>query len=383
MSDRKRRWDWQAALFPPLTILAWLAVIVIFGWLLGHFVKTILTLILAGLVAFALTPLVKWLSRYMPRALAIALAYAVGFSVVLGLLTFVIVTATAQITNLVSNLPHYSQQAHALQPQIVKLLQPFGVNNTNYVNAEHQLTSYLQTVGTKVAAQSVDIVTTVVGTVIDIVLVLILSVYFTANGPTLSAWLRNQTPPSQRSYMELLIAIINQVVGGYVRGQLTLALLIGTLVGSGMLVLHVPYAVLLGVLAFFMEFIPVIGVLISGAVCVLIALFQGWVVAVIVLAYFVVIHVIEGDVVGPRIVGHAVGIHPATALIALVAGTELFGIWGALFGAPLAGLIQTIATAVYHELRGADPKSVLEAVVQNPKDDVDGDGSAGEASATA
>jgi predicted PurR-regulated permease PerM len=383
MNDRKRRWDWQAALFPPLTILAWLAVIVIFGWLLGHFVKTILTLILAGLVAFALTPLVKWLSRFMPRALAIALAYAVGFSVVLGLLAFVIVTATAQVTNLVGNLPHYSQQAHALQPQIVKLLQPFGVNNTNYVNAEHQLTSYLQSVGTKVAAQSVDIVTTVVGTVIDIVLVLILSVYLTANGPKLSAWLRSRTPLSQRHYMELLIAIVNQVVGGYVRGQLTLALLIGTLVGGGMLVLHVPYAVLLGVLAFFMEFIPVIGVLISGAVCVLIALFQGWVVAVIVLAYFVVIHVIEGDVVGPRIVGHAVGIHPATALIALVAGTELFGIWGALFGAPLAGLIQTIATAVYHELRGADPKAVLEAVVQNQTDKIDGDGPAGEASATA
>ncbi|HEY8687360.1 MAG TPA: AI-2E family transporter, partial [Chloroflexota bacterium] len=100
--------------------------------------------------------------------------------------------------------------------------------------------------------------------------------------------------------------------------------------------------------------------------------------AVIVLGYFVVVHVIEGDVVGPRIVGHAVGIHPATALIALVAGTELFGIWGALFGAPLAGLIQTIATAAYHELRGADPKAVLEAVVQNQKDKFDGDGSAEE-----
>lgn len=383
MSARNRNWDWQRALFPPLTILAWLAVIVIGGWLLSHFVKTILTLILAGIVAFALTPLVRWLSRYMPRGIAIALAYVVGFSVILGILAFVIVTATSQITNLVHNLPHYSQQAHTLQPQLVKFLKPFGVNNTNYVHAEHQLTSYLQSVGTRVAAQSVDIATTVVGTVIDIVLVLILSVYLTANGPKLSGWMRRQTPLSQRRHTDLLIAIVNQVVGGYIRGQLTLALLIGVLVGVGMLVLHVPYAVLLGVLAFFMEFIPVIGVLISGAVCIVIALFQGWVVAVIVLAYFVVVHVIEGDVVGPRIVGHAVGIHPATALIALVAGTELFGIWGALFGAPLAGLIQTLATAVYHELRGADPKAVLESMVQTEKEKIDGDSSAGEASATA
>ena len=378
MRTRDREWDWQSALFPPLTILAWIAVIVIGGWLLGHFVKTILTLVLAGIVAFALTPLVRWLSKYMPRSMAIALAYVVGFSVILGLLGFVILTASAQVTNLVQNLPHYTKDAHALQPQIVRLLKPFGVTNASYVHAEHQLTSYLQTVGTRVAAQSVDIATTVLGTVIDIVLVLILSVYFTANGPKLSSWLRRQTPLTQRRHTELLIAIVNQVVGGYIRGQLTLAALIGVLVGVGMLVLHVPYAVLLGVLAFFMEFIPVIGVLISGAVCVVIALFQGWVVAVIVLGYFAVVHVIEGDVVGPRIVGHAVGIHPATALIALVAGTELFGIWGALFGAPLAGLIQTIATAAYHELRGADPKAVLEAVVQNQKDKFDGDGSAEE-----
>lgn len=132
--------------------------------------------------------------------------------------------------------------------------------------------------------------------------------------------------------------------------------------------LGVPYAVLLGVLAFFMEFIPIVGVLVSGSVCILLALFQGGAIkALIVLAYFVFVHVIEGDVVGPRIMGRAVGIHPATAIIALVAGTELFGVWGALFGAPLAGLIQAFATVAYRQLRGADPKEVLEAVVEQAK----------------
>jgi hypothetical protein len=74
------------------------------------------------------------------------------------------------------------------------------------------------------------------------------------------------------------------------------------------------------------------------------------------------VHVIEGDLVGPRIIGKAVGIHPATALIALVAGTELFGIWGALFGSPLAGLVQAIGTAAYREFRGQDPSVVLHDV---------------------
>jgi predicted PurR-regulated permease PerM len=203
-----------------------------------------------------------------------------------------------------------------------------------------------------------------VNTLIDLILILILSVYLTANGPKISQRLRRETPGAQRWRTTLLLAIVNQVVGGYIRGTLTMALLIGVLVGGGMLVLQVPYAILLGVLAFFMEFIPIVGVLVSGAVCTLVALFQGWVLALIVLAYFVVVHVIEGDVVGPRVMGKAVGIHPATALVALVAGSELFGIWGALFGAPLAGLLQAVGTSIWRELRGKNPQTVLHAVAE-------------------
>jgi hypothetical protein len=95
----------------------------------------------------------------------------------------------------------------------------------------------------------------------------------------------------------------------------------------------------------------VLGVLISGAVCVVVALFSGWLTAVLVVVYFAVVHVIEGDVVGPRIMGKAVGIHPGVAIVALVAGSELFGIWGALFGAPLAGLLQAIVVVVVREIR--------------------------------
>jgi predicted PurR-regulated permease PerM len=128
----------------------------------------------------------------------------------------------------------------------------------------------------------------------------------------------------------------------------------------------VPYAVLLGVLAFFMEFVPVLGVFISGAASLAIAIFsfQEVLRPLLVLLYFIIVHVIEGDVVGPRIMGRAVGIHPATGLIALVAGTELFGVWGALFAAPLAGLLQAIITAAWLELRGGAPEDILQAVAQ-------------------
>jgi predicted PurR-regulated permease PerM len=83
-----------------------------------------------------------------------------------------------------------------------------------------------------------------------------------------------------------------------------------------------------------------------------------------VLGYFVIVHIIEGDVVGPRIMGRAVGIHPATGLIALVAGTEVFGIWGALFAAPLAGLLQSVALAAWVEFRGGQPQEMLKVVAE-------------------
>jgi predicted PurR-regulated permease PerM len=356
--------SWQRALYLPLIILAWLAVVVVVVWLLSHITKTLLVLALSGVVAFALTPLVNLLARRLPRSAAIALAYVIGFTLLFGLLGLIVDTAANQITALVDHLPTYQRQFKRIEPQLVSALRPFGVTQARINSTQQHALTYLQSVGTTAAQDSLGVATGIVNTIIDIILILILSVYLTANGPKIARRLRRETPGAQRWRTILLIAVVNRVVGGYIRGTLTMATLVGVLVGAGMLVLQVPYALLLGVLAFFMEFIPIIGVIISGAVCVLIALIKGWVLALIVLGYFVIVHIIEGDVVGPRVMGAAVGIHPATALVGLVAGTELFGFWGALFAAPLAGLLQAIATATWHELRGHDPQAVVKAVVQ-------------------
>ncbi|HET9015333.1 MAG TPA: AI-2E family transporter [Thermomicrobiaceae bacterium] len=357
--------QWQRAFYAPLTILAWLAVIVVVGWLLGHVTTTLLTLVMSAIVAFALTPLVEVFDRWMPRAIAIALAYIFGFGLVAGLIALLVVTAATQLTNLVHALPGYVSAAKHLQPSVIRVLGPLGVTATNFQHAEQRVIADLQTLGSRLAAQSLSILQSVVTALVEVVLVLILSVYLTANGPRISAGLRKGTPVDERWHTALVIAVVDRVVGGYVRGTLLMATFIGTLVGIGMFFIGVPYAVLLGLLAFFMEFVPIFGVFISGTVSVLVALSQGWVMAVMVLAYFIGVHVLEGEIVGPRVMGRAVGIHPAVALLALIAGTELFGIWGALFGAPIAGLVQAIGTAVYYEARGARPKVVAQSVVRD------------------
>jgi predicted PurR-regulated permease PerM len=351
------------ALLWPLIVLAWLAVLLVAVWLVSHVTHTVLILVLSTVIAFALTPLVGLLERWLPRGLAVAVAYVIGFAVVMGLLSVVVFSASTDITNLAGSLPGYARRAQNLEPQVLGLLSRFGVTRGQLNEAEARLIAYLQGLSAQAASDAVDLVRSVLNAIVDTVLVLILSIYLVANGPRIVAWLREQTPRGQVRRANILIAIVNQVVGGYVRGTLTMALLVGFLVGSGMAVLGVRYALLLGILAFFMEFVPVLGVIISGTVCVLIALFQGWVLALVVLGYFVVVHVIEGDVVGPRVLARSVGIHPAVALLALVAGSELFGLWGALFGAPIAGLLQAIATAAYREVRLA---RIQEAAVVTP-----------------
>jgi predicted PurR-regulated permease PerM len=356
---------WVRALLVPLIILAWLAVLVLVGWLLGHVTKTILLVMLSAVLAFAFSPLARVFERWVPRTVAIGLAYLVGMSLVFGFGAYIVGTTAAQITALVSSLPEYARQAQELQPRLERFLAPFGVAPGTLADSQQQVVAELQTAGTTLARESLARLAEIFGTVIDLVLVIILSIYFASNGARIAHWLQTQTPGGHtRMRARMLVAVVSRVIGGYIRGVLVLALLIGVLVGVGLALLGVPYAVLLVVLAFFMEFVPVLGVIISGVAAVAIAAvhFQELLRPLLVLGYFIIVHVIEGDVVGPRIMSRAVGIHPATGIIALVAGTELWGVWGALFAAPIAGLIQAILAAAWLELRGGQPHEVLKAI---------------------
>jgi predicted PurR-regulated permease PerM len=351
----ERHWQWFRALLVPVIALAWAALAILAGWLLSHLVHALLVLVMASLIAFGLTPLVKLLGRWLPRPIAIAVSYLAGFCILVALVGVVAVSAISEISSLVHQIPAYSERAKALQPQLASYLAPLGIGQAQIAGYREQATADLQALASGTARDAIGVLRVLLGAVVDAILVVILSIYLTSNGAAIGRWLRQQTPGEQRRRTRELVAIVNQVVGGYIRGTFLMAALVGVLVGGGMFALRVPYALLLGVVAFFMEFIPILGVFISGALCVLIALTQGLVPALLVVIYFAVVHVIEGDVVGPRVMGRAVGVHPAVALLALVAGTELFGLWGALFGAPLAGLVQAVATAVWREVRIASP----------------------------
>jgi predicted PurR-regulated permease PerM len=343
----------------PIAILAWTALVFVILWGAGHIVRTILLLVMAALLSYALAPGVKLLQRVMPRFLAILIMYLLVLGAVSFLLYFIITTAIEQVGSLIITVQKLltPESTGQLSP-IEQTLRSLGISSEQIASFRTQLTGRLE----GIVGSAVPFLTGVFDIALDVVLVAVISIYLLIDGSRVSTWLRHNTPqPAQEGFV---LDTVQRIVGGYIRGQFLLAVLVGVLVGGGMFVFHVPYAVLLGVLAFVLEFIPVLGTLISGAICVLIALTQGWVIAVGVLVYFVVMHVLEGDVVGPRLVGKAVGLHPVVSLAALIAGSELFGIWGALFASPIAGVLQALIVSLWTNWRIAHPEQFEQAKQQ-------------------
>ncbi|QBD76695.1 AI-2E family transporter [Ktedonosporobacter rubrisoli] len=344
---------WLRRLLIPLVILAWTTIVLLLLWLAGHVAKTILMLMIAALLAYALSPAVSLFARVMPRVVSILLVYLLILGGLGVLLYFIVRTAIEQLLSLSQTIQTLLTPGPNGQPAPLELfLQSIGITSQQLANLRGQVVGQLE----GIAGQIIPIVSGIVNAILDLVLIAVLSIYLVLEGEKPTHWLRQSLPWRQRGRVSFTVETMRRIVGGYIRGQLFLCTLIGVLVGVGMTLLGVPYGLLLGVLAFLLEFIPILGTMVSGIVCVLLALTKGWLIALIVLIYFVGVHVLEGDVLGPRIVGKTIGLHPIVSLVALLAGSELFGIWGALFAAPVAGLMQAVLIALWTEWQANNPQ---------------------------
>ena len=128
------------------------------------------------------------------------------------------------------------------------------------------------------------------------------------------------------------------VLGGYVRGTAIVAFVDAAAIGIGLLILQVPLALPLATLIFVGAFIPLVGATATGILAALVALvFNGWVVALIVLVIVVAVNQLEGSFLQPVVMGNSLKLHPLVILVALTAGTVLGQITGAVLAVPIAG----------------------------------------------
>ena len=294
------------------------------------------------------------------RRLSRPLAIFVAFLLVAGVLTVVLFIVASsinpQVASFVKSIQFLLSPAGERQTQsFIANLGKFGITKDQVDQLKNQLLSQAQG-----AIQGLfPFLIGFFSNLLNFIIVITLSVYFVLDGARIIRWLSLKTPMNQRDRITFLIHTLDQSLGGYLRGTLLLALIGAICTGIVLTLLHVPYAALLAVLFFFLYFLPVIGTCIIAALCILAALSQGWVMTLIVAVFLVLLlGVVMGEVLAPRIFSSTVGVHPIVAIFALFAGAELFGLLGGFLAIPVAGVLQQTIVAFWHRWEHAHPKLV-------------------------
>jgi predicted PurR-regulated permease PerM len=299
-----------------------------------------LTLVLIALfLALALNPAVEVLERRgRRRPTAVAAVYVMALAI-LALLALVFVPPLVdQISKLIDALPN-------LVDELTKGHGPFGVLERKYHVVERVRSattgqnagSLLGPAGSALTAAK-GIATTLVGSLV----IAFLTYFMLLEGPD---WRRRCTgliPERNRDMVERIGAGIYRSVGGFVTGNLLASVLAGLIATIIMLAAGVPYAVPLGLFVAIIELVPYLGPLVATIVVVAVALTVGLTQALIALALLLVYHAFEGHALRPLLYGRAVQLSPLVVLVAILLGTEIAGILGALLAIPVAGSVQVI-----------------------------------------
>ena len=359
---------WLRRFLIALTMLAWLIFAGAILWVLGLVIGPIILVSISALLAYLFYPLVKVCQRFMPRPLAI-LVTCLLVLVTAGLIFYFVVIAAVEQLKLLINVVQFFLQHPNAQGRLyafIQFLSSLGISQKDFSLSGEQLVAYLQNV---IGGLS-QFVGSTLGLLIDALVLATLSVYFLIDGPRVNGWLRSKMSLKYRQRVNYFLDTVEQKLGGFVRGRILISTVISAVVGIGAYFIGLPYVILLVVIVFLCDFIPIIGAYISGVIGILFALTQGWQVALIYGVFVTIVQgVLDGQILSPRIVGHSVGLHPIVAIFALLAGSRLFGLLGALFACPVAGIIQTFIVAFWVTWRTNHPEQFPEEVQQVERED--------------
>ncbi|HET9949042.1 MAG TPA: AI-2E family transporter, partial [Longimicrobiales bacterium] len=168
----------------------------------------------------------------------------------------------------------------------------------------------------------------------------VLTFYLLRDWDRLTAWLAGLIPLDRRAAYVSFVGECDRMVARYLRGQVTVAIIIGTVTGVGLWVLRFPYAGTLGLIVAVFSVVPYLGLLLSLVPAIFIALVSGsvWLSLLEVAIVYGAAQLLEATVVSPKIVGGSVGLHPVAVLLALALGGFFFGFVGLLIAVPAAAV---------------------------------------------
>lgn len=329
----------------------------------------LLTFLLAGILAYVLNPLVRQLEAWrVPRILAVLGVFVALILAVLVALLVLIIPAVGEVQALIENpevltegvtsllsrareLPYVGEQISAVDRTVLT-----EFVQSNAPSAGQVLSGALGFIGG---------VFGVFGTLFNLLLMLIVSVYLLLDRERISRAALGTVPVTIRDQTVGLFHAVESTLVKYLKAQLLLCAIMGTIGWAIAYFTFGSYALLIGLWVGATEIIPVLGPFLGAIPAVLIALFAGGLTqTLVVAALFLLAQQLEGNVLQPRIMGGSVGVHPLWVLFATLAATALYGVVGAAFAVPIVAIIAAAfrylrGTLIFERWRKAPVKEVL------------------------
>ena len=301
----------------------------------------VICVLMAITLASAMAPVAEWgETKKIPRVLTV---------IVIFIITALIYTAVAYVL-----LPPMKEQALALYEQLPKYVQGLTIKFpalSEYIGSNGDQMKldpeHLKQFAPNVAKHTLNLTAGLMGALANALLVLFLTSYFVVEAKDMWEKLLLWVPPQHRERAGSLIRPLGARMGGYVRGQLLVSLVVATFLGTGLTILKVEYSLVLGALAGLFNLVPFVGSAIAMVLSLVVAFNQSATLALLVFLLFGLEQWLESNFIVPQLLGKQVDLHPLLVLFSILIGATLIGLPGALIAVPVAAAMQLLATEFY------------------------------------
>lgn len=322
-------------------------------WLLFLIRDVLVMIFIAFVISSAIRPMVDRLQQWRIPRVASIIAIAAIFLGLLSLTVVIIVPAlVTELHQLTLRLPDlYSSLATTLLPQAT------GVDQVSVVDAiQRNLQSISQGL-LQLTSSLFGTLSVVFGGVASFLTVLVIGFFMSMEENGMRKLIQSVAPLKLQPYLIQLFSKIEGKMGSWLRGQLLLSVIIGTLTFIGLLALGVKYALVLALFAGFMEIIPFIGPVLGAIPAIFFAATQSPLLALLVLGLYLVIQQVENNFIVPKVMQQSVGLHPIVILVALLIGGRLGGIAGIILAVPVATIISVFLVDLFDDRRRGESAS--------------------------
>lgn len=334
------------------------------GWVftpIATFFSTLFgPIIAAGFLFYMLNPLVKLLMKlHVPRRMAIVLLFVLLLAAVALVFAAIIPNLIEQVTQVVDNFPGFLSELRKSSTGFLNtpLLRRFNLTES-LTQLKLDPATILRSVLSGVSNNIGGVVSSVGSVVISAITVPVMLYYFLQDGHKLIPNIQRFFPNRLNDQISDVLTKMNETISHYVAGEALELLFVGTFTGLGYLIIGMPYALLLGVVAGFMNIIPYLGPYIGLAPALIIASTISWEQAALVCVVVVIVQQLDGNFIYPNVVGKALDIHPLTIIILLLVVGNLWGIIGMIIGVPIYAVVKTVVQ-YWHSIRVLREKGEL------------------------